>query len=248
MIQDTIYNTNYDLINNYLENQADHEESLQIMETLFDQFYQRSLGALSATTIECMLKYGYTKVGCSDQAHFDILLNFYRQEPAKFSNHQLYSLIEMYLGSHFGAQFDEQLYGDLVKDVSQRDKTDSLSYKLSVFQVMKSTPEQRIEQLKKYMKNEEGSISASQVEAFAMGLTSRHVPLEIRRQYYPVFFSLLPQTFKGNTNMYIRKVLNYLTPVKDMKQYVTAEMKKVYDGLEEKHAYIKDLIHKLNVL
>ena len=247
MTQDTIYNSNYDLINNYLENQADEEESLQIMQTLFEQFYQKSLGLLTSTSIECMLKYGHTKVRWSHQAHFGTLLDYYTEFPAKFSNHQLYSLIEMYLGSHSGEQFDEKLYNRLVQDVSQRDKTDSLSYKLSIFAVMRSAPEERLEQLKQHMKNEHGSISASQVEAFAMGLTSRHVPLEVRRQYYPVFFSLLPQTFETNTNMYIRKVLNYLTPVKDMKQYVSAEMKQVYAGLGEKHAYVRDLIQKLNV-
>ncbi len=154
----------------------------------------------------------------------------------------------MYLGLHFGDSFDSELYEDLVKEASQRDKTDMLSYKLSIFEVMKSAPEQRLEQLAKYMKNETGSISATQVEAFASGMASRHIPLEVRRQYYPVYFSLLPQTFKSNTNMYIRKVLNCLTPAKDMKAYVSAQMKQVFDGLGDDDVYIKDLINKLNVL
>jgi hypothetical protein len=62
LTQDTIYNTNYDLINNYLENSADEEQSLKIMQTLFEQFYQKSLNQLSSSSIECMLKYGYCKV------------------------------------------------------------------------------------------------------------------------------------------------------------------------------------------
>ena len=153
----------------------------------------------------------------------------------------------MYLGSHFGSAFEAELYGGLLEDISQRDKTDSLGYKLSVFEVMKTDPAQRIELLKKYMKNKNCSFSATQVEAFATGMTSRHIPLDIRRQYYPVFFAWLPLTFKSNTNMYIRKVLNYLTPAKDMKLFVAAEMKKVYEGLGEKDVYIKDLIQKLKV-
>lgn len=152
------------------------------------------------------------------------------------------------IGMHYGEQKNEETYNILLEDVKNRDKTDNLNHKLSEFTVISAPVSQKLALLNDFMLNEGQKFSATQMEHFASALTSRFLPLEIKRQYYQTYFALLPLAVKGNSNMYISKLIRGLTPYRDQREYVSSELYKFYLSLDEKDSYIKDLIFKLNLI
>lgn len=106
------------------------------------------------------------------------------------------------LGFNYGGNFDEGAFDKVIQNIKTRDMTDNLGNKLKQFEIMKLSKEKRLEELERYMLNCGKQLSAVDLETFASGFNSKYLPLEVKREYYDRYFSLLADALRNNTNQY----------------------------------------------
>ena len=178
----------------------------------------------------------------------DTILEFYNQSPTSFSIGQHYNLIEMILGLGYEQQLDKDTLDKLWNNVKSMDGSDKLKQKEKEFEIMKLDRKGRLEALERYMTNKDNKISAQELDNFCSGFTSRFLPIEVRREYYQAYFDHLLPALRKNTNMYAKKILIGLTPIKDSKDQVKASLEKIQSSLLPDEQFINDLIIKLGIL